>query len=75
MDDISSIVSRRTPAVVVCSVTGSQWIATGFVLAMTRVRKGRDGKGGIVLCVFVIARKERSEGRGNPSCLGGRGQS
>ena len=26
----------------------------------------------VVLCfVFVIARKERSEGRGNPSCLGG----
>jgi len=33
----------------------------------------RDDKGdGGVL--FVIARRERSEGRGNPSCLGGRGR-
>ena len=29
----------------------------------------------VVLCfVFVIARKERSEGRGNPSCLGAAGR-
>jgi hypothetical protein len=47
------------------SVTGSQWIATPFRLAMTR-REDALPHGS------VIARSERSEGRGNPSCLEGR---
>jgi len=34
------------------------------------LRPGNDKGGGGVL--FVIARRERSEGRGNPSYLGGR---
>ena len=34
----------------------------------------RDDKSGSGCVAFVIARRERSEGRGNPSCLGGRGR-
>ena len=57
-------ISRETIRLV-CSLTGSQWIATGYVFAMTRLEwTGSEYN-------FVIARKERSEGRGNPSCLGG----
>ena len=56
-------------------VTVLQWIATGL--------RPRDDKGGVFtmrgmkkieVLKFVIARRERSEGRGNPSCLGGRGR-
>ena len=45
----------------VCSVSGSQWIATGL--------RPRDDN-----TLIVIARRERSEERGNPSCLGERGR-
>jgi len=47
-------------------------------LAMTRC-EGGDDKGGVFtmkgmkkieVIIFVIARRERSEGRGNPSCVG-----
>ena len=44
-------------------------------LAITRVRKDRDDKSGMGRVLFVIARRERSERRGNPSCLGGCGRS
>ena len=48
-----------------------QWIATGISQCP------RDDKGGGVKArddnaLSVIARRERSEGRGNPSCLEGR---
>jgi len=42
----------------------NQWIATGF--------QPSDDKDVVWCVVFVIARKEQSERRGNPSCLGGR---
>ncbi|MBT3637602.1 MAG: hypothetical protein HN531_11720, partial [Opitutae bacterium] len=44
---------------------GSQWIATGYALAMTR-RESALPHGP------VIARSDQREGRGNPSCLEGR---
>jgi 5-methylcytosine-specific restriction endonuclease McrA len=46
------------------SLTDSQWIATGFALAMTRC--GSDAVYLSRTTHHVIARKERSEGRGNP---------
>ena len=49
----------------VSSLTGSQWIATGYALAMTRLERTPSEHN------FVIARRERSERRGNPSCLTG----
>ena len=48
------------------SVTGSLWIATGFQPRDEKAGEARDDN-----TLFVIARRERSEGRGNPSCLGG----
>jgi hypothetical protein len=51
----------------VYSLTGSQWIATGFALAMTRWEvMGVCGERLEDYSYLVIARKERSEGRGNP---------
>ena len=54
---------------VACTLPGAQWIATGYALAMTRCE--------VMQCAvrlqhaLVIARKERSEGRGNLSWLRG----
>jgi hypothetical protein len=45
------------------SLPSSQWIATGYALAMTRV-EGREST--CKLLTIVIARKEQSERRGNP---------
>jgi hypothetical protein len=51
--------------------TGNQWIATP---ARGSRRQGwyfyHEGNEEIAVLKFVIARRERSEGRGNPSCLG-----
>jgi hypothetical protein len=44
------------------TVTVVQWIATPA--------RGSRRQGWCGCVVFVIARRERSEGRGNPSCLG-----
>ena len=46
------------------SLPSSQWIATGYALAMTRC--GSDAVYQSRTTHHVIARKERSEGRGNP---------
>jgi hypothetical protein len=52
--------------------TGNQWIATP---ARGSRRQGwyfyHEGNEEIAVLKFVIARRERSEGRGNPSCLEG----
>ena len=53
------------------TITGSQWIATGYALAMTGWGKESSVRFEYRTNTFVIARRERSERRGNPSCLGG----
>ena len=65
-----SIVSRETRSDKCGSLTGSQWIATGYALAMTRVSES------VRRCTThsVIARRTLVR-RGNPSCLEGRDQS
>ena len=60
---------------VICSVTQGPWTPTGL--------RPRNEKGGIftikgvkrlMYTHIVIARRERSDQRGNLSCLGGRGR-
>jgi hypothetical protein len=48
------------------SLTGSQWIATGYALAMT-THYFATGESAAVLHTSVIARSDQREGRGNPS--------
>ena len=54
--------SPMRQSIVSCTLPGAQWIATGYALAMTRCE--------VMQCAvrlqhtLVIARKERSEGRG-----------
>ena len=65
-----SIVSRDTRSDKCGSLTGSQWIATGYALAMTRVSESARR----CTALSVIARRTLVR-RGNPSCLEGRDQS
>lgn len=61
--------SPTRQSIVSCTLPGAQWIATGYALAMTRCE--------VMQCAvrlqhaLVIARKERSEGRGNLSWFRG----
>ena len=54
----------------VSSLTGSQWIATGFQPSRCQGVVECSGRFGCIT-LFVITRKERSEGRGNPSWFPG----
>ena len=51
------------------TITGSQWIATGYALAMTGWGKESSVRFEYRTNTFVIARRERSERRGNPLYL------
>ena len=51
------------------SLTGSQWIATGYALAMTRP-KGIGVYGSVTTRSLSLRGGSASDRRGNPSCLG-----